>query len=72
MKIGDKVICIEARPERPYGTSLVDGQEYEVLDVRDVNLQPPANPDRPEEIKVLPGQTRSCGCWAIDLLLGKD
>lgn len=58
MKVGDKVICIEAHPTRPHGTSLVDGQVYEVLGVRDINLQPPANPNKPEEIKVLPGPTR--------------
>ncbi len=67
MNVGNKVRCVVAFEERtdPICTIPSVGAVYTVLGVRDANLKPPADPDRPHEIQIVPGPTETdkLGWW---------
>lgn len=61
MKVGDTVVCVKEKEERsdPICTPLKKGQRYRVLGARDANLRPPADPARPQEIRIVPGDAEN-------------
>lgn len=61
MRVGDLVVCVDNLPERsnPRCTPLIIGKTYVVLGVRDAGLKPPKNIDQPDELKIVPGDTKT-------------
>lgn len=49
----------------PICTELVKGKRYKVIGIRDADLRPPKDKNKPEEIMIIPGDTAvdKLGWW---------
>lgn len=64
---GTRIRCVREKEERtnPICTPIREGKTYEVLAVRDADGKPPRDPERPDEVKIIPGDTDTdkLGWW---------